>query len=273
MTVEQILMPQLGESVTEGTITKWLIAPGDEVKKYEPVAEVLTDKVTAEVPSTVSGIVQEIFVAEGKTVPVGTALCSIATREAESPNIRTKKKPAPSSGNMKTRYSPVVLRLAREHDIDLTKVQGTGRGGRITRKDVLAFIEAQKKQPAKEQEVITAEREKKEPVRVPAPEKSTDIEIPVTPIRQTIAANMVRSVQEIPHAWMMVEVDVTGLVQYRDAVKDSFLAREGYPLTYFAFFVKACAQALKEFPMLNATWQGDKIIQKKEINLSIAVAT
>lgn len=284
MALEQIVMPQLGESVTEGTVTKWLVKPGDTVKKYEPLAEVLTDKVTAEIPSSYSGTIKEIFAEEGKTLPVGALLCTIETEESEGNAAknpvdhtdRTVTDPALKAA--KNRYSPAVLKLSQEYGIDLSTIKGTGRGGRITRKDVLAKIkelEEERKQASQRVAEVqpTPSSEQLDQVATSASKTDTDKEIPVTPVRRSIANHMVRSKQEIPHAWMMVEVDMTDLVNYRNKIKDQFYEKEGFPLTYFAFFVKACARALKEFPMLNAEWQGDKIIQKKDIHISIAVAT
>ncbi len=277
MAVERIIMPQLGESVTEGTIIKWLVSPGEEVKKYQPLAEVLTDKVTAEVPSSYSGIVKELLVEEGQTVPVGTVICSITTIEIGKKEVNQLQADEPKvmlreNVDMKTRFSPVVLRLAREHGIDLSKIKGTGRGGRITRKDILKYIKAEEERKESEMTMSLTEVEPPQSVQAFSTEDRMQ-EIPVTSVRRTIARNMIRSKQEIPHAWMMVEVDVTELVKYREQIKDAFLKKEGFPLTYFAFFVKACAQALKEYPILNSEWQGEKIIQKKDINISIAVAS
>lgn len=291
MAIEKITMPQLGESVTEGTITKWLIAVGDRVNQYDPLAEVMTDKVTAEIPSLFTGIITDLG-NEDQTYAVGEVICSIETEAAGSaaavePALekREEKLTTPIAVEEQTagksRYSPAVLKLSQEHDIDLKSVKGTGAGGRITRKDVQRIIESDFIQSAvqPEQERPDWQPEVRQPVDAPvfnAPQQQLtgngDIEIPVTGVRKAIASNMVRSKHEIPHAWMMMEVDVTQLVKYRREIKDEFKKREGFNLTYFAFFVKAVAQALKEFPQLNSTWAGDKIIQRKEINISIAVA-
>lgn len=296
MSVEKILMPQLGESVTEGTINQWLVSVGTKVNKYDPLAEIITDKVTAEVPSSFTGIIKEIIAQEGETITVGEIICTIETEEnsteVEQMEVTDLQENSDTSEKeirtpQKQRYSPAVLRLSQEHDIDLSKITGTGRGGRITRKDVLNYI-ANNKSTDIEQETTThqensiqqlsqvnekdslaKQKTKSEPLHNPT---SGDIEIPVSGIRRAIATNMKKSKQEIPHAWMMVEVDVTNLVQYRDSIKNEFLQKEGFKLTYFPFFVKAVAQALKEFPQLNSMWAGEKIIQKKDINLSIAVA-
>ncbi|MFC0298227.1 dihydrolipoamide acetyltransferase family protein [Geobacillus jurassicus] len=310
MAIEQLTMPQLGESVTEGTISKWLVSPGDKVNKYDPVAEVITDKVSAEIPSSFAGVIRELIAKEGETLPVGAPICTIEVEGAaaapeakptdEAPKAEDNKEQAAPKKTGRAnngRYSPAVLRLAQEHGIDLEQVKGTGLGGRVTRKDLLKLIESGQipkagAAPAAEQAAPKAEPKTEQPAPaaaqvepaapVTAPIKPAaptieagagDIEIPVTPVRKAIAANMLRSKHEAPHAWTMVEVDVTDLVAYRDAIKDEFKRREGFNLTYFAFFVKAVAQALKEFPQLNSVWAGDKIIQRKDINISIAVAT
>lgn len=287
MAIEKINMPQLGESVTEGTISSWLVQVGDEVNKYDPIAEVLTDKVNAEVPSSYSGKVKEIIAQEGDTIEVGELMCYIDTvdepgskqeQRSSSPTeaVEHKETEASSDQSMKKRYSPAVLRLAQEHDIDLEQVTGSGKAGRITRKDVEKII-ASGKIPELSKVAFQTE-EQVSPQEVKPLNKSVsgtypgDVEIPVSGVRKAIAQNMVRSTQEIPHAWMTVEVDVTDLVTYRNKVKDTFKTREGYGLTFFAFFVKAVAQALKEFPQLNSTWAEDKIIQRKDVNISIAVA-
>ncbi|HLR11057.1 MAG TPA: dihydrolipoamide acetyltransferase family protein [Sporosarcina sp.] len=303
MAIENILMPQLGESVTEGTIEKWLVQPGDKVNKYDPLAEVNTDKVTAEIPSSFTGTIKEIIASEGETLEVGAIVCTIETEGGAStestpaaPAKEEKQEAAPAKteapakkakGENAGRYSPAVMRLAQENDIDLTLVEGTGKGGRITRKDIQAIIDsgeiptaAPAEETAPAQEAAPQQSAPAAPSKPAASQPKTevpvgagDIEIPVTGVRRAIANNMLKSKHEAPHAWMTIEVDVTNLVSYRDSLKTEFKQREGYNLTYFAFFVKAVAQALKEFPMMNSMWAGDKIVQKKDINLSIAVAT
>ncbi|MHA6259550.1 dihydrolipoamide acetyltransferase family protein [Sporosarcina sp. CAU 1771] len=303
MATENITMPQLGESVTEGTIEKWLVQVGDTVEKYDSLAEVNTDKVTAEVPSSFTGTIKELIAKEGETLEVGAIICVIETDGAASPqkeeeptesqpeeaNVQPEKKVKQSvqpiqgeKGAAASRYSPAVLRLAQENDIDLTLVAGSGREGRITRKDLQAIIESGDIPKAQDLPVEKAEVQSinaaapasaSAPAQPDIPVMVGDIEIPVTGIRRAIANNMLRSKHEAPHAWTMIEVDVTNLVSYRDSLKNDFKQKEGFNLTYFAFFVKAIAQALKEFPMINSMWAGDKIIQKKDINISIAVAT
>ncbi|MBC2109946.1 dihydrolipoamide acetyltransferase family protein [Listeria innocua] len=284
MAVEKITMPKLGESVTEGTISSWLVKPGDTVEKYDAIAEVLTDKVTAEIPSSFSGTIKEILAEEDETLEVGEVICTIETADAGSSESaeeveqtetkapekqetkQVKLAEAPASG----RFSPAVLRIAGENNIDLSTVEGTGKGGRITRKDLLQVIE--NGPVATKTEEPTNRAQEKAPTPAPVRSAAGDKEIPINGVRKAIAKHMSVSKQEIPHAWMMVEVDATGLVRYRNAVKDSFKKEEGYSLTYFAFFIKAVAQALKEFPQLNSTWAGDKIIEHANINISIAIA-
>lgn len=316
MAVEKITMPQLGESVTEGTISRWIVSVGDKVNKYDPLAEVMTDKVNAEIPSSFTGTITELVAEDGDTLAVGEVICYIETGEGGAGDATSTEAPkedlsapaaasntnapaaaaAPTDADApnKRRYSPAVLRLAQENNVDLEQVSGTGAGGRITRKDIQAVIEsgniptadskpAAAAAPA--QEAPKAEKaasvpsapaaasapKAAQPVNVPV--EAGDIEIPVTGVRKAIAANMLRSKHEAPHAWTMIEVDATNLVEYRNSLKSDFKKKEGYNLTFFAFFVKAVAQALKEFPQINSMWAGDKIVQKKDINISIAVAT
>lgn len=298
MGLEKINMPQLGESVTEGTISSWLIQPGDTVNKYDPIAEVMTDKVNAEVPSSFTGTIKELVAQEDDTIAVGELMCYIEVegqgsteteettdtveKEASSsqqetiPTDFSERNSVKRSDSEKKRFSPAVMTMAQEHDIDLTQVEGSGKGGRITRKDIEKIIESgeipkpTESKPARAQEQLSSSGHSQVSQNVETAEG--DVEIPVTGVRKAIAQNMVKSTTEIPHAWMMVEVDVTNLVELRNSLKNQFKEKEGYNLTYFAFFVKAVAQALKEYPQLNSTWAGDKIIQRKAINLNIAVA-
>ncbi|MFP3387891.1 dihydrolipoamide acetyltransferase family protein [Brevibacillus sp. SIMBA_040] len=316
----KVLMPQLGESVTEGTISKWLVNVGDTVKKYDSLAEVTTDKVNAEVPSTVSGRITEIVVPEGETVAIGTLILYIeesgeagaaaVVQTQESPvqqqplsappqpsaalasSQPAPQKASPNQDGPKQRYSPAVMALSQEHGIDLSRVVGTGAQGRVTRKDVQAIIDAGGQQAeAPVSHTAPAAVSQPEPTSVPAVASATSVSsvpattsvdipvasgdqiIPVTPIRKTIASRMVQSKHEAPHAWTMVEVDVTNLVNFRNQAKDEFKRKEGLNLTFLPFFIKAVVESLKEYPMINSTWAGDKIIVKKDINISIAVAT
>lgn len=290
-------MPQLGESVTEGTISKWLIGVGEQVNKYDPLAEVMTDKVNAEVPSSFTGVVKELIASEGETLAVGEVICTIETEVVEQTQTvsnvdektleeqMVKEELAIDKGG-KIRYSPAVLTLSQEHEIDLSQVKGTGAGGRITRKDVLRVVETGEIPKTSKTEINPVQMSIEEPVHISnhraqltaqsvinVPIVQGDVAVPISGVRKAIADKMVKSKNEIPHAWMMVEVDVTNPVAYRNAIKDQFKKQEGYNLTFFAFFVKAVAQALKEYPQLNSMWAGDKIIRKNDVNLSIAVAT
>ncbi|GEK33969.1 dihydrolipoamide acetyltransferase family protein [Kurthia sibirica] len=288
--LEHIKMPQLGESVTEGTIDRWLVKPGDHVEQYDSLAELTTDKVTADLPSQFTGIIQEIISQEGDTVDVGTIVCSIAVEGSsmtskatthstekesvipdKSHNKKSDVKRSAVQDGSKKRVSPVVGRLIDDYHLNIDLIEGTGAGGRVTRKDVMNAIESgiMSSQLSPSEQPTTRAAAIKEV----EPEENGDIIIPVSSIRKTIAKRMVDSVTQIPHAWMVVEVDVTELVKLRNANKEQFKKQEGYNLTFFAFFVKAVAQALKEFPMLNSVWKGDTIIQKKAVNMSIAVAS
>jgi 2-oxoisovalerate dehydrogenase E2 component (dihydrolipoyl transacylase) len=282
LSIEKIFMPKLGESVTEGTINTWLIKEGEHVEKYDPIADVMTDKVNAEVPSSFTGTIKEIVVQEGDTIHVGELICYIETEEGTSKTVdikhenTNKEQPEVTSDStsMKTRYSPAVLRLAQENNLDLATLTGSGLGGRITRKDVLSYVEQKKTQQP------TTRKKKTGTEDTPLADDSTkglapnkgDKEISLTGVRKVIADHMVRSKQEIPHAWMTIEVDVTDLVAFRNQIKESFLKREGFNITYFAFFAYAVAQALTEYPEMNSVWNGDKVVQKHAIHLSMAVA-
>jgi 2-oxoisovalerate dehydrogenase E2 component (dihydrolipoyl transacylase) len=307
----KVTMPQLGESVTEGTISKWLVKVGDTVKKYDPLCEVMTDKVNAEVPASFAGTITEIVAQEDETIEVGGLICYIeeeaqatqqapteakaqtANQAASQPTNQAASQGEDGDQSMKHRYSPAVLRLAQENNIDLEQVSGSGKGGRITRKDIMTIIEtgdipapkAAEAQPAQNEGTAASVAPLAAPTsaaQAPAatsakpadiPVQAGDVEIPVSGIRRAIANKMVQSKHEAPHAWTMMEVDVTNLVNYRSKVKDEFKKKEGVNLTFLPFFIKATVEALKEFPMINSQWAGDKIIQKKDINISIAVAT
>ncbi|TGA95677.1 2-oxo acid dehydrogenase subunit E2 [Sporolactobacillus shoreae] len=294
MSIEKMAMPQLGESVTEGTISQWLVSVGDKVNKYDPIAEVTTDKVNAEVPSSFSGKITELLASEGDTLPVGQPICAIDVEDGETPPkdlIKSEESmpgaaaPEEKDTSMKKRYSPAVLRLAQENNIDLKQLNGTGRGGRITRKDVEKVV-AEGLIPAEEPNSETgkstsgaasfadamAQAAAVQMTTQPAVDEAGDVDVPLTGVRRAIARNMVRSKHEIPHAWTMIEVDVTNLVNYRNQIKNLFQKKEGYKLTYLPFFIKAIVAALKEYPRMNSTWAGDKIIEKKAVSISLAVA-
>ena len=295
---EQVLMPQLGESVTEGTIGQWLKHPGDHVDKYESLLEVLTDKVNAEVPAPVAGTVVKLLVEEGATVPIGTPICELDTGSGESAAPAPAAEPSaaevapaapPSAASAAvsaaakaaparegTRYSPAVRRLAAEHQVDPAAVTGTGAGGRVTRGDVLKFAEAGAKAPAAAP-ARGAEASAPAPAAMaagaPAHIEDGDTLEPVSQVRRVIAERMVRSKQTVPHAWLMVEADVTGLVALRARHKDVFRERHGVPLTYLPFMMRAVVRALQAVPIMNAQWSGDQIVMKRRVNVGIAAAT
>nr|WP_245600035.1 dihydrolipoamide acetyltransferase family protein [Paenibacillus harenae] len=313
-TLTEIVVPQLAESLVSATIDKWLKKPGDWVDIYEPICELLTDKVNAELPSTVSGKLVQILVGNGETVPVGTAVCVIETESGASGEASADSRPdytgsvqaspgaaAPAGDSedapMRGRFSPAVQQLAAEHAIRLTDVAGTGLGGRITRKDVLAYAASGAGKSNQQVNAVLNGNGGSHAVDAAAQVRSSGLHltetprlpkievegaaglgrgdsfIDVTPIRNTIARNMRQSVSEIPHAWTMIEVDVTNLVLLRNKLKDEFMKREGINLTYLAFLLKAVVNAIKDFPIMNSMWAVDKIIVKRDINISLAVGT
>ncbi|KAF6575209.1 MULTISPECIES: dihydrolipoamide acetyltransferase family protein [Paenibacillus] len=324
-----VTMPQLAESLVSATIAKWLKQPGETVEQFEPICEVITDKVNAEIPSTLDGIMGDLLAEEGQTVAVGELICRIQTKSA-APAVASGATPvAPASQStvqtqtqqsvgsdqsMRGRFSPAVQTLAAEHNVDLSQVPGTGMGGRITRKDVLNYVQrgssaatgasgqptvtatgqgspfAGRQQSAPQYSTPIQNMDPAIPVRnsgihlTEAP-KAPVIEveggnnnrseyfIDVTPIRSAIARNMRQSVSEIPHAWTTIEVDVTNLVMLRNKIKNEFKQKEGINITYLAFLMKAVVNAIKEYPIMNSVWAVDKIIVKRDINISLAVGT
>lgn len=301
MATKEIKMPHLGESVTEAAIVQWLVKPGDSVKRYDPLMEVVSDKVTTEVPSDFDGVVKEFLISLDTDVPIGTAVMTLETEETtEKTEVATlapvKEASAEQAQEHETvattstatshqknngRYSPAVLKIAQEKKIDLTQVTGTGRDGRITRKDVTNFTPTQARKPEKTVSPGTSPSISEEPVAsqnesaatASPTETSPDKIVSADPVRKAIAKKMVQSVNEIPHAWLMVEADVTNLVQLRNSLKDEFKQQEGLSLSFFPFFAKAVIQALKKNPKINTSWDDGSIIYHKDVNLSIAVTT
>lgn len=301
MATKEIKMPHLGESVTEAAIVQWLVKPGDSVKRYDPLMEVVSDKVTTEVPSDFDGVVKEFLISLDTDVPIGTAVMTLETEETtEKTEVATlapvKEASAEQAQEHETvattstatshqknngRYSPAVLKIAQEKKIDLTQVTGTGRDGRITRKDVTNFTPTQARTPEKTVSPGTSPSISEEPVAsqnesaatASPTETSPDKIVSANPVRKAIAKKMVQSVNEIPHAWLMVEADVTNLVQLRNSLKDEFKQQEGLSLSFFPFFAKAVIQALKKNPKINTSWDDGSIIYHKDVNLSIAVTT
>jgi 2-oxoisovalerate dehydrogenase E2 component (dihydrolipoyl transacylase) len=285
LTATTIAMPQLGESVTEGTVGNWLKQVGERVEKYEPLCEVTTDKVNSEIPSPVAGVLAEILVEPETTVPVGAGICRIdesgasptAARSGVDKIVERPVVPAKSHahGNgvpdeldlLRARSSPVVRRIAEEHGVDISHVTGTGIGGRVTKRDLLAYLEStpsiEPPPSAPEPEVAL--------VRTQVRLEPGDEVIPLTPMRRAIAEHMVRSERTAPHVTTVMEVDMTNVVAYRAARKAEFARREGIELTYLPFAIKAVTLALREHPRLNAIWDEERIIHRAAINIGVAV--
>ncbi|MBV9120802.1 MAG: 2-oxo acid dehydrogenase subunit E2 [Chloroflexi bacterium] len=278
----RIVMPQLGESVSEGVVGRWLKREGDRVERDEPLVEVITDKVNAEIPAVAAGVLKRISVAEGETVAVGTEIAVLDDGAAEAPATEVglaagaSLPPAapPSSASSgteevashETRGSPLVRRLAREHGLDLAEIQGSGLHGRVTKEDVLAFVSRRGGKPADE-------RQSAGPPFTPSSAGTPGSETKISPLRRMIAEHMVRSKTTVPHATTFVEVDMSALVRRRAAVKAEFASREGVDLTYVPFVILAAVQALQRFPSLNAEWADDRIVQHQQINIGLAVST
>jgi 2-oxoisovalerate dehydrogenase E2 component (dihydrolipoyl transacylase) len=279
-------MPQLGESVTEGTVARWLKKPGESIEKYEAFVEVSTDKVTAEVPSPVAGTLREHIVGEGETVPTGAAIAVIdeigaaavtpaLVQPIEASRIPSAVLPMTSANGRNgatangTRVSPAVRRLAREHAVDIAAVNGTGTNGRVTAADIVAAAGAPHAPAPAFAPPAPA------PVARPnvAPSTiATDELIPLTAARRLIARRMVESKQTAPHAWTMVEVDVTDLWAWRMAAKDAFEREHGVKLTLLPFFMFAVTESLRAFPLMNASFYDNGIAIHKNVNLGIATA-
>jgi len=310
MGVAPIKMPQLGESVTEGTVDRWLKKEGDFVRRDEPLVEVVTDKVNAEIPSPFEGRLTRIAVQEGTTVTVGTEIAQIEIEGAEAavdadaeaapdavptPTAAATVESRPSNGGPAAaaqtgiRLSPAVRRLAEEHGIDPTTIPGTGEGGRVTRDDVLAWVQrggaaAAASAPAPVTAAPAAPTAAPsaptpapapvppaEPARTAAPGEREEL-VRITAVRRSIAEHMTRSLATSPHAWTLQEIDLTELVRYREAEKEGFQRRHGFHLTYLPFIAQVVCEALAEFPYLNSTWTEEGILLKKYVNLGIAVS-
>jgi 2-oxoisovalerate dehydrogenase E2 component (dihydrolipoyl transacylase) len=295
-----LTMPEVGETVTEGTIERWLKQPGEKVEKYEPIVEINTDKVNVELPCPVSGTLTEILVQEGDTIPVGAALATLEVAEGEvsaetAPPLVAEERAAPISApagrstataaasappastsdgrgaagpSERPRATPRVRKLAEELGVNLAMLTGSGPNGRIVEEDVRAAAGAKAPSGAPAAAAPVA--------RATAPPAKPGVDeeaIPLTGIRRTIAQRMTASAFSAPHAWLAMAADVTGLVSLRNAIKESFRERHGVDLTYLPFMAHTVAQSLLEHPYLNASWAEDKIILRKRIHLGIAVAT
>jgi 2-oxoisovalerate dehydrogenase E2 component (dihydrolipoyl transacylase) len=358
-----VTMPQLGESVTEGTIAKWLKQPGDAVAKYESIAEVITDKVNAEIPAPADGVMSELIAPEGAVVPVGQPICSIdtadgtvaathgaaaATPEPVAATAVVASAPAQPVADARAEVqaggesavapiqeaftgtaadgagaapveevaevavkgngqalgyhvTPAVRMLVREHGVDLSQISGSGIGGRISKKDVLEYVQrrdaaggagtsasARSEVPAPAPTPAMSPPREPQPASTPVPAPAAasagsasftgagggdgDSVVPLTQVRKAIAEHMVRSRQTSPHAYVMVEVDMSAVWRIRDREKAAFEARHGVKLTFLPFVARAVVEALQRHPTLNASWSDAGIVVKRAINLGIAVA-
>jgi 2-oxoisovalerate dehydrogenase E2 component (dihydrolipoyl transacylase) len=292
-----LTLPEVGETVTEGTIEKWLKQPGDLIQKYEPIVEINTDKVNVELPSPVSGTVKELLAQEGETVPIGAQLCTIDEVAGETPAEIAPPSPteapptepavereavtavagAPArsaGGNGRgepNRATPRVRKLATELGVDLSQVSGSGSRGRIVEEDVRAFARGGAATAVAQRPGVSVQADR---ASMAAPAAAAEDEtVALTGIRRTIAQRMSQSAFTAPHAWLVVEADVTDLVKLRAAHKESFRERNSVDLTYLPFAAHAVSQALLDHPYLNASWVEDKIILRKRVNLGVAVAT
>ncbi|MGH9494606.1 MAG: 2-oxoglutarate dehydrogenase, E2 component, dihydrolipoamide succinyltransferase [Candidatus Sulfotelmatobacter sp.] len=294
-----IIMPQMGESIVEGTITKWLKKTGDKVQRDEPLFEISTDKVDAEIPAPASGILQEIKVAEGATVGVNTIVGTIAAdgeaaaakpaapakptpaapSKPEPPKEEKKAAPAPTpppvpaaqeEESEEARSSPLVRKIAREHGINLSQISGTGLGGRITKQDVMQFVESQGSgvadAPVRPAAPAAAVSQSAPPAPIPG-----DL-VPLSRMRQLISKHMIESRRTSAHVHCMYEVDFTRVVNLRNRQKNGFEQRHGVRLTMMPFFVRAAVMAVQQWPIINASTEGDNIRYHRNINVGIAVA-
>src|SRR5579875_3207100 len=308
-----VVMPQMGESIVEGTLTKWLKRAGERVERDEPLFEISTDKVDTEIPSPAAGVLSEILVEEGKTVGINTVVGRIrdsngavsgagaqepapaaeaAHPEAEVPQPKTGAPPAAPAGAPAAAQvveetagplSPLVRKMARENNIDLAKVKGTGAGGRITKQDLENYLASQAAQaaspapqppapPPQAQAVATIPQTVEVPRPVfPGEAPANRIE-PMSNMRQKIAEHMVFSKHTSAHVTTVHKVDMTRVAKMRDRVKAQFQAQYGFGLTYLPFVVRAAAAALRQYPILNASIDGTNIVYHRDINIGIAVA-
>lgn len=294
----EVKMPKLGESVTEGTIGRWLKRPGEQIAKYEPLLEVTTDKVDTEVTSTVDGMVFEILIPEGETVKVGTVLGRIV----ETGETRLTSDTSEAGGSTDAQQSagaapvsPVVARLAAEHGLDLSRISGTGTNGRITKKDVEQYLAAGRSGTVTAQPALAALQETMQsglqastgaatPVtssvaQIQASETrehvpalaSGDAIVPLSPMRRAIAEHMVRSKRTVPHVTTVMEADLSHITRHRERVRQDY-ERQGVRLTFTPYFVQAAVAALRAVPIANASYSDEGIVMHSRINIGVAVA-
>ena len=269
MRLTTLKMPQLGESVTEGTVDRWLKREGELVRRDEPIVEVVTDKVNAEIPSPVEGRLVRIKVAPGETVPIGAALAelevegaSVDAEEKAEPEAEAATQPRAEPRPEQTgagRLSPGIRKLIEENGLDISQIKGTGQDGRVRREDVMSYMAGHRALAPS-------------PATTRMPSDRGDEVVRISAVRRQIAEHMVRSVSTSPHAWSLREVDVTRLLEYREAEKDRFRERHGFPLSYVPFFVQIVCVALLRNPYLNSSWTDEGIVLKHYVNMGIAVA-
>jgi len=309
MALVELLMPKMGESIMEATVLTWLKSEGDTIEQDESVLEVATDKVDTEVPSTHAGVLKQILAKDGEVIEVGKAIAIISTDAEESTTApvttssatevvaeKATAEPttvssngaaatlsAPVSGRF---YSPLVLNIAREENIPMTELEtlpGTGKEGRVTKSDILSHVKNRTNQPVAAAQPVSAPVESSvtttavQKIDRPAPKVSVSVNagdeiIEMDRMRKLIAERMVDSKRISPHVTSFVEADVTNIVQWRNKNKNDYKKREGGNLTFTPIFIEAVAQAIKDYPMINISVDGDKIIKRKDINIGMAVA-
>jgi pyruvate dehydrogenase E2 component (dihydrolipoyllysine-residue acetyltransferase) len=291
----KVIMPQMGESVAEGTVTRWMKKVGERVERDEPLFEISTDKVDAEIPSPAAGVLTQILVKENETVPVNAVVAIIdgegapaqaptakpaeagakpeepARPVAKAPEASAAAKPAHAPGE-KVRSSPLVRRIAREHNVDLAQVAGTGLGGRVSKKDIYAYLERKQSSGGTTEKAGTAAT----PARAPAAKKMvftgpTNV-VPMTPMRKQIADHMTASRRTSAHVSTVFEAELTRVYELRAQQAAEFERRNGLKLTYTPFFVRAAVEAIKEFPILNSSVDGTNVVYKRDVNIGVAVA-
>ena len=304
-----VIMPQMGESIAEGTVTKWLKKVGDYVERDEPLLEISTDKVDAEIPSPAAGVLSKILVKENETVAVNAVVAVLDGEEAAAaPAGPSRAEPRPAAREStppglpaapvsepgligggarpgaraaataahpeKVRSSPLVRRIAREHNVDLTRVQGTGFGGRVSKKDILAYLSGQPTPSAPQPQAMPAAPAVSEPSLAPPPAAFAGPAevVPMSPMRRQIAEHMVASKRTSAHVTTVFDVEMTRISETRARQAEEFERRCGLKLTYTPFFVRAAVEAIKEMPVLNSSVDGSNIVYRREINIGIAVA-
>ncbi len=304
MSLVDLVMPKLGESIMEATILKWHKSPGDAVAQDETLLDIATDKVDSEVPSTAEGTLAEILFKENDVVPIGAVIARIKTNVAEGVNTPTPPKkeyeearvveeipyqPAaatasiPNANNGVRFYSPLVLNIAQSEGISMSELEnipGTGQDGRVSKKDILAFVANRGNQPAtttqsaqkNEQVTVISSQPRVEENQVPVVYQGNVEVIEMDRMRKLIAKHMVDSKHTSAHVTSFAECDVTGLVQWRERVKKEFERREGEKITYTPLFIEAIVKCIKKYPWLSSSIEGDKIIVKKDLNIGMATA-